>query len=236
MAADDDADVQLFKHTRKRKSLPFSHTAETQCVLKPTPNPNPLAPQTPPDQNFRSLGLSQWLDGVCSSLGIMSPTPVQSGCIPAILQARRKIAAELLRAPLMPHAQDSDRFMFDRGATLSLLRKPAAARRRPLPCQFFSSFLKTLSESMRSCSLLQGQSNARCQLHVLACWSTETTVVHCLYFTLQGACLPACRPVPRFRSGHDIEGSTIAPCSALLAARLLNPLNILPVASSWYCR
>ena len=35
--------------------------------------------------DFRELGTSEWLDRVCSSLGMKAPTAVQRGCIPAIL-------------------------------------------------------------------------------------------------------------------------------------------------------
>ncbi|GLC70576.1 hypothetical protein PLESTF_001010400 [Pleodorina starrii] len=38
--------------------------------------------------DFKSLGLSEWLCGVCKSLGMSTPTEVQRGCIPAILQGR----------------------------------------------------------------------------------------------------------------------------------------------------
>lgn len=38
--------------------------------------------------DFRGLGLSEWLCGVCKSLGMNTPTEVQRGCIPAILQGR----------------------------------------------------------------------------------------------------------------------------------------------------
>ena len=40
---------------------------------------------------FRSLGVSEWLDRVCRSLGMMRPTGVQTGCIPAILAGRNAI-------------------------------------------------------------------------------------------------------------------------------------------------
>ena len=35
---------------------------------------------------FRHLGVTEWLDRVCSSLGMNRPTAVQRGCIPAILK------------------------------------------------------------------------------------------------------------------------------------------------------
>mmetsp|Transcript_35531 Transcript_35531/g.78825 ORF Transcript_35531/g.78825 Transcript_35531/m.78825 type:complete len:487 (-) Transcript_35531:822-2282(-) len=37
---------------------------------------------------FKSLGVSEWLCGVCKSLGIVRPTTVQQGCIPAILAGK----------------------------------------------------------------------------------------------------------------------------------------------------
>ena len=40
------------------------------------------------DASFSNLGLSEWLERVCSDLGIVDPTPVQRGCIPAILHGR----------------------------------------------------------------------------------------------------------------------------------------------------
>ncbi|KAG2451318.1 hypothetical protein HYH02_003923 [Chlamydomonas schloesseri] len=38
--------------------------------------------------DFKGLGLSEWLCGVCKSLGMNHPTDVQRGCIPAILKGR----------------------------------------------------------------------------------------------------------------------------------------------------
>eukprot|EP00884_Botryococcus_braunii_P016017 jgi/Botrbrau1/3099/Bobra.0070s0083.1 len=38
--------------------------------------------------DFHALGLSPWLCRVCKSLGMQRPTPVQTGCIPAILAGR----------------------------------------------------------------------------------------------------------------------------------------------------
>ncbi len=37
---------------------------------------------------FKSLGLSDWLDRLCKSLGMTQPTAVQKGCIPSILAGR----------------------------------------------------------------------------------------------------------------------------------------------------
>lgn len=37
---------------------------------------------------FASLGLSSWLVEQCRQLGLKQPTPVQLGCIPAILEGK----------------------------------------------------------------------------------------------------------------------------------------------------
>ncbi len=44
--------------------------------------------QQPSLTGFRELGITAWLDKVCSSLGMKTATAVQRGCIPAILQVR----------------------------------------------------------------------------------------------------------------------------------------------------
>ncbi|KAI3436614.1 hypothetical protein D9Q98_006031 [Chlorella vulgaris] len=56
----------------------------------------PLEPVEPAaagdaDVAFRELGLSEWLDKVCSSLGMRQPTEVQRGTIPAVLSGRNVI-------------------------------------------------------------------------------------------------------------------------------------------------
>jgi len=40
------------------------------------------------DATFKDLGVTDWLCGVLQSLGITQPTPVQRGCIPAVLAGR----------------------------------------------------------------------------------------------------------------------------------------------------
>ena len=52
--------------------------------------------QQPSLTSFRELGISLWLDKVCSSLGMKTATAVQRGCIPAILQVRHRIFSEPL--------------------------------------------------------------------------------------------------------------------------------------------
>ena len=41
-----------------------------------------------PLATFKSLGLSEWLDRLCKSLGMTEPTEVQKGCVPSILAGR----------------------------------------------------------------------------------------------------------------------------------------------------
>lgn len=41
--------------------------------------------------SFASLGLSDWLVGQLSAVGIKEPTPVQSNCIPPILEGELTI-------------------------------------------------------------------------------------------------------------------------------------------------
>ena len=43
------------------------------------------------DPTFSDLGLSESLNKVCEDLGIVEPSPVQRGCIPAVLQGRNVI-------------------------------------------------------------------------------------------------------------------------------------------------
>ncbi len=42
-------------------------------------------------ESFGQLGLNEWLEKVCTSLGMRRPTEVQRGCIPAILACRNVI-------------------------------------------------------------------------------------------------------------------------------------------------
>ncbi len=52
---------------------------------------NMVASSLPTDDakiTFKSLGLSDWLDRLCKSLGMTQPTEVQKGCIPSILAGR----------------------------------------------------------------------------------------------------------------------------------------------------
>lgn len=48
---------------------------------------------------FAELGLSSWLVEQCRQLGLKQPTPVQLGCIPAILEGEDSPAASLGSVP-----------------------------------------------------------------------------------------------------------------------------------------
>lgn len=62
-------------------SLPEPKQAEQ--VLTPS---EPVSADT--ISTFKSLGLSEWLEKLCKSLGMTQPTQVQTGCIPSILAGR----------------------------------------------------------------------------------------------------------------------------------------------------
>jgi superfamily II DNA/RNA helicase len=62
---------------RKREETPASTSAKsTAHGAKNVSNP------------WLELGLNQWLVKSCRAMGLRVPTPVQVGCIPAILQGR----------------------------------------------------------------------------------------------------------------------------------------------------
>eukprot|EP00889_Picochlorum_renovo_P000133 jgi/Picre1/27163/NNA_000132.t1 len=82
--------VQLFatnvrRKTKKRKVEPELSAGASKEVLRVDSHAHANAHD---DASFSDLGLSEWLEKVCSDLGIVEPTPVQRGCIPAILQGR----------------------------------------------------------------------------------------------------------------------------------------------------
>lgn len=99
-------DIKLFSKKRKRDSAAKRDQATVQPVGgdKVAEQPAKLQrltaafpdrrPSDRPDTeaselcNFRDLGVSEWLELVCSSLGMKQPTQVQQGCIPAVLAGR----------------------------------------------------------------------------------------------------------------------------------------------------
>jgi DEAD/DEAH box helicase len=64
--------------------------AESAEVAADSDEVQPM-PVTASSKSFRALGVSEWLDRVCRSLGMAQPTQVQAGCIPAILAGRNAI-------------------------------------------------------------------------------------------------------------------------------------------------
>lgn len=96
-----DSDIALFSSRKRLKTLKTNKTQ--QCPEQPTvasaveePDAQPTYPTEPSittsppldTTTFKALGLSEWLQKVCSSLGMSKPTPVQQACVPAILQGR----------------------------------------------------------------------------------------------------------------------------------------------------
>ena len=67
-----------------------SAAAESAEVAAGKEEAQPM-PVTPSSKSFRALGVTEWLDRVCRSLGMTQPTQVQAGCIPAILAGRNAI-------------------------------------------------------------------------------------------------------------------------------------------------
>lgn len=90
-----DGDVSAAQQQATLKK-PAQHTAEATAVenndergAADATEAGAAAPsELPQAADFKSLGLTEWLCNVCSSLGMQKPTQVQSGCIPAILQGK----------------------------------------------------------------------------------------------------------------------------------------------------
>ena len=111
LAMDDEDGINLFsrpppprKKSSKQQRNDISNKVETTepPALAAAEDPElpfeilatATAPRTAEDlehdesATFRDLGLSEWLEKMCSGLGMAHPTLVQRGCIPAILQGR----------------------------------------------------------------------------------------------------------------------------------------------------
>ena len=91
-------DVQLFARHRSKKikrgdsDTQHRHVDETHRNHSHATQHVEQSKETIETANtFSELGLSEWLERVCADLGIVEPTPVQKGCIPAILQGRNVI-------------------------------------------------------------------------------------------------------------------------------------------------
>lgn len=74
---DGDRSLALNDNGLPGTSAPSAHDSSSSGLPAPSD-----------DATFKSLGLSDWLSAVTKSLGMTTPTQVQSGCIPAILSGR----------------------------------------------------------------------------------------------------------------------------------------------------
>ncbi len=108
---EEESAISVFsKNTRKRQKRVEPQPAEP-CTRDNKGGQQSLAGDArvaPPDQSasgavvklvdgddepltgFRALGVTAWLDRVCDSLGIRTPTAVQKGCIPSILEVQSR--------------------------------------------------------------------------------------------------------------------------------------------------
>ncbi len=97
-AMSDQEGVQLFSSKPKAKKRRLAHpapapdAAEQRLAASEAPLEAAEPSLAPGDQQleatFRQLGLSEWLERVCASLGMQAPTAVQRGTIPAVLSGR----------------------------------------------------------------------------------------------------------------------------------------------------
>lgn len=105
-----DKGVKLFSGSKRRAANSTQETSarKRQYGLPATQSKEPLLDDTAPaaqqdgqplqeavadvqaaaPASFKALGLSDWLDRLCRSLGMTQPTEVQKGCIPGILTGR----------------------------------------------------------------------------------------------------------------------------------------------------
>lgn len=94
----EGGDISLFGSRKpagkKRKSVVPADAQEQRAAaeVKPAAGREQQGAQPPAEDEqeatFRSLGLSEWLDRVCASMGMRAPTAVQRGTIPAVLGGR----------------------------------------------------------------------------------------------------------------------------------------------------
>lgn len=71
--------------TSSRHPLPDGLLPEPKQAEGQLASPETILADKP---TFSSLGLSEWLQRLCKSLGMLQPTEVQTGCIPSILAGR----------------------------------------------------------------------------------------------------------------------------------------------------
>lgn len=105
-----DGGVKLFSGSKRKASASLQAKADSKRQHEPpaTQSQEPLTDGAAPSAlqdgqaleeaaakaqveapvSFKALGLSNWLDRLCKSLGMTEPTDVQKGCIPSILKGR----------------------------------------------------------------------------------------------------------------------------------------------------
>lgn len=112
MAMDQESadGVTFFAPTRKKKrpAAATDQVPSAERTSEPETSKAAKLEDAPPDEMepFRALGLSKWQTAVCRSLGIVRPTPVQTGCIPAILQVLLLILLQAADANDLMELQD----------------------------------------------------------------------------------------------------------------------------------
>ena len=72
--------------TTSQQPLADGSLPEPKQAEQPLTSSQPVSADT--ISTFKSLGLSEWLEKLCKSLGMTQPTQVQTGCIPSILAGR----------------------------------------------------------------------------------------------------------------------------------------------------
>lgn len=83
----------LFAPRNKSKSLQKTDQQKEKKNPRAAPTEHKIIPtadsETPESlQTFENLGICSWLQGRCHALGIRRPTPVQTSCIPQILNGK----------------------------------------------------------------------------------------------------------------------------------------------------
>jgi ATP-dependent helicase YprA (DUF1998 family) len=99
--AEDDGGISLFSAStkkRQRRSTPekeqgadgkeFAKSEDQEISDRIKPEHANGSTFASGEASFRALGLNQWLSSNVVAMGISKPTPVQRGCIPAILAGR----------------------------------------------------------------------------------------------------------------------------------------------------
>lgn len=85
----DSARKRQHGHPAKQSEEPLTDGTAPAALQNGQALENAVAHvQAEAPMSFKALGLSDWLDKLCKSLGMTQPTEVQKGCIPSILKGR----------------------------------------------------------------------------------------------------------------------------------------------------